>query len=54
MSIQSGDGRRCQTGWHIPVGADGEASVTWTPDNPGDYGLFVYSETADGQPYIPR
>ncbi len=32
----------------VDAGADGTASVTWSPDTPGDNMLIVYSQTADG------
>jgi hypothetical protein len=32
----------------VPVGPDGKASITWTPDVAGDHSIFVYSETAGG------
>jgi hypothetical protein len=31
----------------VPVGADGTATISWTPDSAGTY-LVVYSQTADG------
>jgi hypothetical protein len=32
----------------VDAGADGTASVTWTPDTAGDNMLMAYSQTADG------
>jgi hypothetical protein len=32
----------------VPVQADGTATITYTPDTPGDTWLVVYSQTADG------
>lgn len=32
----------------VPVGADGTATVTWTPQNPGYYLMYVTSQTAGG------
>lgn len=32
----------------VPVGADGTATVTWTPQTPGNYLMYVTSQTASG------
>ena len=36
------------TYYSAPIGPDGTATVTWTPDTSGAYGFFVYSEMPDG------
>ncbi|MEV6346923.1 hypothetical protein [Actinoplanes sp. NPDC051851] len=32
----------------VPAGADGTATITWTPDHAGYYGVDVYATRADG------
>jgi hypothetical protein len=32
----------------VPVGPDGRATITWTPDAAGDHSVYAYSQTGDG------
>ncbi|MFG3024558.1 hypothetical protein ACGFZQ_39635 [Streptomyces sp. NPDC048254] len=37
----------------VAAGADGTASIEWTPDSAGSYGLQVYATTRSGIQLIP-